>query len=56
VAYRGDFFIVIRRDVAGDDAVEAFCKWLRSEVRRDGEVALDRSPKRPGARTRKRGA
>ena len=54
VAYRGDFFIVIRRDVAADDAVEAFVKWLRSEVRRDGEAAPDRSPKRPGARARGR--
>ena len=56
VAYRGDFFIVIRRDVAGDEAVEAFVKWLRSEARRDGEVAFDASQGRPGTRARKRGA
>jgi DNA-binding transcriptional LysR family regulator len=54
VAYRGDFFIVIRRDVAGDDAVEAFVKWLRSEVRRDDEGARDRSPAPSDARARKR--
>jgi DNA-binding transcriptional LysR family regulator len=43
VAYRGDFYIVVRRDVAGDEAVEAFIAWLKSEVRRDGEAVLDRS-------------
>jgi DNA-binding transcriptional LysR family regulator len=57
VAYRGDFFIAVRRDVAGDDAVEAFCRWLRSEVRRDGEAELDRPrgrQARRGGRTRER--
>lgn len=57
VAYRGDFFIVVRRDVAGDDAVEAFIAWLRREVRCDGEHPLDRSRGRQtrlGGRTRGR--
>ena len=39
VALRGHFFIVRRPDVAGREAVEAFVDWLRSEVRRDGELA-----------------
>ena len=37
MANRGDFFIVIRRDVSGRDAVRAFVSWLRSEVGRDEE-------------------
>jgi LysR family glycine cleavage system transcriptional activator len=41
------FFIVLRRDVAGSDAVQAFVAWLRSEVRRDGEPTL--APLRPQA-------
>jgi DNA-binding transcriptional LysR family regulator len=58
------FFIVLRRDVAGSDVVEAFVAWLRSEVRRDSELTLalprvaTRSPGRraqtSGARTRVR--
>ena len=35
----GVFFIIRRPDVAGRDAVEAFVDWLRSEVRRDAELA-----------------
>jgi DNA-binding transcriptional LysR family regulator len=34
------FFIVLRRDVGGDDAVEKFVAWLRNEVRRDSELIL----------------
>lgn len=41
VAQRGKFFIVRRPDVAGRDAVRAFVAWLWSEVKREGEVALD---------------
>jgi DNA-binding transcriptional LysR family regulator len=40
MANRGDFFIVIRPDVIERDAVQAFVSWLRSEVRRDGELTL----------------
>ena len=40
VANRGAFFIVVRRDMAGDDAVEAFVAWLRAEVHRDGKLTL----------------
>jgi DNA-binding transcriptional LysR family regulator len=36
VIRRGDFFIVIRRDVVGREAVEAFVSWLREEARLDG--------------------
>ena len=36
----GSFFIVLRPDVAASDATEAFVAWLRSEVRRDGELTL----------------
>lgn len=64
IANRGAFFIVLRRDVAERDAVKAFVDWLRSEVRRDGELTLaptrvaDRSAARraqaSGARTRAR--
>ncbi len=49
------FFIVLRHEVAGSDAVQAFVAWLRSEVRRDGELTL--APLRPqasGTRTRAR--
>ena len=38
-ALMGVFFIIRRPEVAGRDAVEAFIDWLRSEVRRDAEVA-----------------
>jgi DNA-binding transcriptional LysR family regulator len=41
-AYRGDFYVVVRRDVAGDEAVQAFVAWLKGEVRGDGEAVLDR--------------
>ena len=34
------FFIVLRRDVGGDDAVEKFVAWLQSEVNRDRELTL----------------
>jgi DNA-binding transcriptional LysR family regulator len=64
IANRGTFFIVLRRDVAERDAVKEFVAWLRSEVRRDGELTLaptrdaDRSPARraqaSGARARGR--
>ena len=40
VACLGSFFIVQRPDVAATDATEAFVAWLRSEVRRDGELTL----------------
>lgn len=64
IANRGAFFLILGREVAGRDAVKAFVEWLRSEVRRDGELTLaptrvaDRSAARraqaPGARTRAR--
>ena len=54
VAYRGDFFIVARRDVAGDEAVEAFSAWLREEARRDAEFALARPRARAAKRARRR--
>jgi DNA-binding transcriptional LysR family regulator len=64
IANRGTFFIVLRRDVAERDAVKEFVAWLRSEVRRDGELTLaptrdaDRTPARraqaAGARARGR--
>ncbi|MEO8186946.1 MAG: LysR substrate-binding domain-containing protein [Burkholderiaceae bacterium] len=40
IACRGTFYVVLRRDVAGRDAVRAFVDWLRSEVRRDAELTL----------------
>lgn len=62
IANRGTFFVVLRHGVAGCAAVEAFVAWLRSEVRRDGELTLasprvaNRSPGRraqaSGDRTR----
>jgi DNA-binding transcriptional LysR family regulator len=64
IADRGTFFLILRRDVAGRDAVQAFTDWLRSEVRRDAELTLapartaDRAAVRraqnPGVRTRAR--
>ena len=39
VALHGTFFIVRRPDGAGRNAVESFVDWLRSEVRRDAELA-----------------
>jgi DNA-binding transcriptional LysR family regulator len=52
VAHRGDFFIVVRRDVAGDEAVGAFIEWLRAEARADEKVTV-RSPR--AGRTRSSG-
>jgi DNA-binding transcriptional LysR family regulator len=40
MAHMGSFFIVIRPDVAGRDITKTFVAWLRSEVRRDNELAL----------------
>lgn len=64
VATLGSFFIVPRPNITPSDATEAFAAWLRSEVRRDGELALavprhlTHSPGRrsdaPGARSRAR--
>jgi DNA-binding transcriptional LysR family regulator len=60
VVNRGTFFVVIRPDVAGRDAVKVFVTWLRSEVRRDGQLTLAsaRAPSRspPGQRPRVSGA
>ena len=66
VATFGSLFIVLGRDAAGSDAVEAFLAWLRSEVRQDGALTLapprvtTRSPgsraQASGARTRARRA
>lgn len=41
VAQRGAFYVVCRPDVTGRDAVQAFVAWLWSEVKGEGEVALD---------------
>jgi DNA-binding transcriptional LysR family regulator len=64
IANRGTFFVVLRSDVVGHDAVKEFVAWLRSEVRRDGELtlapprAVNQSPAQgaqmSGARTRAR--
>jgi hypothetical protein len=40
IANRGTFFVVLRRGLAERDGVNEFVAWLRSEVRRDGELAL----------------
>jgi DNA-binding transcriptional LysR family regulator len=48
---RGHFFIVIRRDVVGREAVKAFVTWLREEVRSDGPM-----PWKPSRRTSKSAA
>ena len=50
-ALMGVFFIIRRPEVAGRDAVEAFVDWLRSEVRRDAEVAPAPVTARGGPRT-----
>jgi DNA-binding transcriptional LysR family regulator len=52
VATLGTFFIVLRPNVAPSDATEAFVAWLRSEVRRDGELtlAVPRGVNRPADR------
>jgi LysR family glycine cleavage system transcriptional activator len=56
------FFIVLKRDGGGNDAVQAFVAWLRSEVRRDSELTIA-APRRAsrlaaqpadGTRSRKR--
>jgi LysR family glycine cleavage system transcriptional activator len=39
-AHRGDFYLVVRRDAVGDEAVEAFSEWLRNEARQDGALPL----------------
>ena len=39
VALLGVFYLVRRNDVAARDAVETFVDWLRSEVKRDAELA-----------------
>lgn len=52
IANRGTFFVVPRPDAAERDAVKGLVAWLRSEVRRDGELKLtptrgtNRSPAR----------
>jgi DNA-binding transcriptional LysR family regulator len=58
IANRGTFFVVLRRDVAERDFVKEFVAWLRSEVRRDSDLALvPREAKRsPGRRTQASGA
>jgi LysR family glycine cleavage system transcriptional activator len=50
IANRGAFFVVVRPDVAGRDAVKGFVAWLRSEVQRDAE----RTPVRDGPPSRRR--
>jgi DNA-binding transcriptional LysR family regulator len=64
IANRGTFFTVLRRNVAGRDAVKAFVVWLRGEVRREGDLqlapplevnrSLAKRPPAPGVRTRTR--
>jgi LysR family transcriptional regulator, glycine cleavage system transcriptional activator len=51
-AILGNFFIVLRPNFAPSDATEAFVAWLKSEVRRDGEVtlAVPRNLNRPPSR------
>jgi LysR family transcriptional regulator, glycine cleavage system transcriptional activator len=48
----GSFFIVLRPNLAPSDATEAFVAWLKSEVRRDGELtlAVPREVKRSASR------
>src|SRR5262245_55538385 len=56
IANRGTFFVVLRPDVAGRDAVKGFVAWLRSEVRRDAELPAPRSTSsRPRPRAARRG-
>jgi LysR family transcriptional regulator, glycine cleavage system transcriptional activator len=54
IAKRGTFFVIFRRDVAERDAVKEFVAWLKSEVRRDGELPLapPRAPNRSPSRRR----
>jgi LysR family glycine cleavage system transcriptional activator len=40
IANRGTFFVVLKHGVAARDAVNAFVDWLRSEVRRDGDLSF----------------
>ena len=59
IANRGTFFVVPRRDVAEVDFVKEFVSWLRSEVRRDSDlaVAAPRAAKQsPSRRTQASGA
>jgi DNA-binding transcriptional LysR family regulator len=46
VAPRGTFFVVRRPAAATRNAVRQFVAWLRSEVRRDGELTLAPASKR----------
>jgi DNA-binding transcriptional LysR family regulator len=48
----GSFFVVLRPNADSSDATEAFVAWLKSEVRRDGEVtlAVPRKLNRPPSR------
>jgi DNA-binding transcriptional LysR family regulator len=54
VAYRGDFYIVVRRDVGDDDAVVAFTAWLRSEAE-SAAAATPATSSRPRRRAAQRG-
>jgi DNA-binding transcriptional LysR family regulator len=59
IVNRGTFFIVIRPDMSGREAVKAFVAWLRSEAKRDAEQAppLDGKTARvTSSRPRPRGA
>ena len=51
VALLGVFYIIRRNDVARRDAVDTFVGWLRSEVRRDAELAPAPVAARGGPRT-----
>lgn len=39
IAKRGSFFLLLRRDAIGRDAVRSFVEWLRGEARQEGEFA-----------------
>ena len=55
-ASRGAFFVTVRREVAGREAVKGFVDWLRSETRRAAEATPARSSRpRPRAASRARG-
>ena len=59
IANRGTFFMVLRRDVAELDFVKEFVAWLRSEVRRDSDLALAtprEAQRSPGRRAQERRA
>jgi DNA-binding transcriptional LysR family regulator len=51
VADRGAFYIVVRPDVAGDEAVRAFVAWLRDEAGPEDDVMPARGRARPPRRT-----